>query len=624
MSDASSNGATKTPTDFRLQRFDVNLSARTAAHSEVACEDYDDVFGGIARGFKLLERVPVDDAYDPAATLLMNLGLLSGSDFMTGLRTYFHAYSPLKTSLAGKPSAMWSAGSGKFGTKLRMLGVDEVAFTGKCEKPTLLHITGDGEGPAKFEFLDADDLVGFRVNAKIQALHERFPEAHFAVIGPAGENFTAVRFAAIALSTENQLKSGDPKARWCGRGGMGGVMGSKNLIGIVADIKDKAGPKAGPALKPINLEVARGKGSARFRDKKKANGGGGTWANYEALNPVHAMPEMNFNPTGTIVSLPLHRDNVEAMDPLMVKDESCFRCGISCHKNVYDKTTVEKNGKMKDVPGQFRAKLDFEPLNLLASNIGIFDIHEGCELVELVDEMGMDSISCGTTLSYAMEYNRRHPDTPVAGGLKYGDFKATRDVIVKMGTGQLQDLGQGVLRLSQQVNAPEYAMHSKGVEYPAYLPHTNPGYPWALAGGHMSMKTYLLLLYERDTTMDYWVDAITNPARGWAILRDDFTGVCKFAGLQNDMMSDAVEAIADLKCTPEILLQTVRRAFLRGYLLEKRQGFVDADYTMPAECHEKHAHIQLPYINSPEFFGELKEKVTKKLDAMLVEEGFTV
>ena len=62
-------------------------------------------------------------------------------------------------------------------------------------------------------------------------------------------------------------------------------------------------------------------------------------------------------------------------------------------------------------------------------------------------------------------------------------------------------------------------MQCKGVEFPAYLPQTNPGYPWALAGGHMSMGTYLLLLQERETDMDYWVDAITN--RGLSILRDD-------------------------------------------------------------------------------------------------------
>jgi aldehyde:ferredoxin oxidoreductase len=510
---------------------------------------------------------------------------------------------------------MWSAGSGKFGTKLRHLDVDEIIFTGRCEKPTLLRIHRDtDDGPVQFSFEDASDLVGMQVNPKIMKLRDRHPNAHFAVIGPSGENYENCRYAAIALSTENQLKSGDNKPRFCGRGGMGGVMGSKNLIAIVVDTKDRVGPKAPPELKELNQEVARGKGSAKFRDKTKFGGGGGTWANYDSLNPVHAMPEMNFVPTGTRVSLPLFRDNWE-QGPYVVKDESCFRCGISCHKNVYDEGADGKAAK-------FRAKLDFEPLNLLSSNIGIFDPEECLELCEVVDQYCMDSISVGTTLSYAMEYNRRNPDRMIAHGMKYGDYKTAHKVLEEIGQGKLPELGQGTLRLSKQLGAPEYAMQSKGMEYAAYLPQTNPGYPWALAGGHMSMKTYLLLLVEKETGMDYWVDAITN--RGMSIIRDDFLGVCKFSGMTDDNMVKAITALTGLEITAQDIQKTIRRVFLRGYRLELRQGFTDADYTMPEEAHDEYPQIQLPHFNSREFFGELKTKVQSRLGELLVEEGLPV
>jgi aldehyde:ferredoxin oxidoreductase len=604
----ASNG--RNPSDFQIQRFRIELTSGTVTSEAATCEDLEDVFGGIARGFKLLEDFAVDDAYDSDAALILNLGILSGTDFMTGLRTYFHAYSPLKTSLSGKPSAMWSAGSGKFGTKLRFLDIDEIIFTGRCETPTLLHIhRTEADGSAVFTFEDASDLVGLRVNERIQNLHKRFPDAHFSVIGPAGDQYQHVRFAAIALSTENQFKSGDPKARWCGRGGLGGVMGSKNLLAIVADTPDRKGAKGPPEMKEINKEIARGDGSARFRDKKKG-GSGGTWANYEALNPIHAMPEMNFNPTGTAISVPLYRDNFE-QGPYVVKAESCYRCGISCHKNVYDK---DENGK----PGKFKAKLDFEPLNLLSSNLGIFDSDQACELVELVDEMGMDSISCGVTLSYAMEYNRRHQEALIANGLSYGDFEATRDAIIGMGNGD-EELGQGCSRLSRQLGEIDYAMHCKGVEFPAYLPQTNPGYPWALAGGHMSMKTYLLLLYERETGLDYWVDAITN--RGPSILRDDFLGTCKFTGLDDDQMVEAVHVLTGLQLNVTDLRRTITRTFLRGYRLERRQGFTDDDYVMPGSVHSEFPQIELPFFNTQEFFGELKQHVINRLEEMLQEEG---
>ncbi len=599
----SGNGATKQPSDFSVQSFRIDLTTQSVVAQSIPCEDFEDVLGGIARAFKLLEDCPVDDAYAPDATLIMNLGVLSGTEFMTGLRTFFHAYSPLKTSLTGRPSAMWSAGSGKF----------EVLFTGRCESPSILHITRESpEAPPSFQFPDAGDLLGKKVNDRMQLLHERYPEAHFAVIGPSGENYESVRYAAVALSTENQLKSGDNKSRFCGRGGMGGIMGSKNLIAIVADTPDVRAGKGPPEMKQINLEIARGKGSAKFRDKDKHNGGGGTWANYEALNPVHAMPEMNFVPTGTLVSLPLHRDNFEQGE-YVVKDESCFRCGISCHKNIYDE---DEDGK----PDRFRAKLDYEPLNLLASNVGIFRPEEILDLVEAVDQFCMDSISCGTTLSYVMEYNNRHRDAPIAGGLTYGDFEGAMRVVEEIATGRLPQLGQGVMRLSQELNEPGYAMHSKGLEYPAYLPQTNPGYPWALAGGHMSMRTYLLLVMEKETSMDYWVEAIAG--RGYLMIRDDILGACKFSGMTDDAMAEALRAMTGLEITVEQLQATIRRVFLRGYRLELQQGFTSDDYSMPAESHDEYPQIELPHFNTPEFFSELKERVTTRLDEMLVAEGF--
>ena len=217
---------------------------------------------------------------------------------MTGLRAYFVAYSPLKRSRAGLPSAMWSAGSGKFGTKLRYLDVADIVLVGRSDTPVLLYIgrdSDDPESPVTMRLEDASDLAGLRVNAKIQSLKERYGDnSHFAVIGPAGENYQAVRYAAVALSTENQLQSGDPKPRFCGRGGMGSIMGSKNLLAIVADTVDVRDADA-PSFKELNKEVATGDGSARFRDNA-TDRLGGTWANYVPLNQKHALPEMNFNP----------------------------------------------------------------------------------------------------------------------------------------------------------------------------------------------------------------------------------------------------------------------------------------------------------------------------------------
>jgi len=591
---------TRPPTDFSVSRYHIDLTTSDVRWERIPCEDLEDALGGIARATKLLGSVRVDDPYAPDSPLIMNLGLLSGTRVMTGLRTFFHGYSPLKSSRSGKPGLMWSTGSGHFGPKLRGLGIDDVVFTGRAPEPILLRLSPaespDGPGgPTVFEFLPASDLAGRTVNDRIQDLHSRYPDGHFAVIGPSGENHESVRYAAIALSTDNQLKSGDGKPRFCGRGGFGGVLGSKNLFAIAADGPN---PKiSSRGLKDINREINLGEGSARYQDLPDDRGG--TWRTMKMMQEAVSLPEYNFAPTGTDLSVPLLRPSVEE-GPFIVKAEGCYLCGIKCHKNVYDKM---EGGEA----GRFRAKVDFEPITLLSSNLGIFDPDDGLTLIEMSDELCMDSISLGVTIGYAMEYNKRHPDAPIAGGLAYGDVDTAKRAIEAIAAGEFPELGQGAMRLADAMGEPGYAMHSKGVEYPAYQPQTNPGYPWALAGGHMSMRTFFLMVIERETGLDYWVDAITN--RGLLYLMDDITGLCKFTNLTAEHEAEALRIATGLEIDADALLDATRRTFLRGYAAERAQGFVAEDYSMPSEAHDPSPNMTLPYFNTPEFFIEMRARV---------------
>ena len=598
-------------TAFSVNRYHVDLTAGRVRFERVPCQDLEDVLGGIARATKLLADVEVEDPYAPSAPIIMNLGLLSGTRVMTGLRTYFHGYSPLKMSRSGSPGLMWSAGSGHFGTKLRGLGIDEVIFTGRCERPTLLRLSPADEpegpaGPARFEFLDATDLGDLHINARIMTLHGRYPEAHFAVIGPAAQNYQKVRYASIALSTDNQLKTGDPKARFCGRGGYGGVLGSKNLYAIAADGPNPKVSSRG--LKEINREANLGEGSLPYRDE----GAGGTWRQVPLQYDNGVLPEFNFNPTGTDAGTVLMRSSVEA-GPYVIKAEGCYLCGIRCHKNVYDEADGEA--------GTFRTKVDYEPFILLSSNLGLYDPDRALELVALVDELGMDSISLGVTLGHIMEWNRRQPDDPLAGGISFGDYEAITEAIVAVAEGGLPEVGEGTLRVAKRTDSLAFAMQSKGIEYPAYVPHSNPGYPWALAGGHMSMRTFLLTILERETGLDYWVDAITN--RGPLILLDDITGVCKFAVLNPDLQAEALAIAAGLQVSGDDLRAVVDRTWVRGYSVERRVGFEVEDYALPAEAHQPARGSKLPYFNTPEFFEELRRRVLATLDERSKAYGYT-
>jgi aldehyde:ferredoxin oxidoreductase len=241
-----------------------------------------------------------------------------------------------------------------------------------------------------------------------------------------------------------------------------------------------------------------GAGSRNYRDPHKGNGLGGTWRNIHGLHPLGVLPEKNFWSDGGDGPKSLYRDAFEPT--FVIKDESCWQCGIACHKNIYDEVT--ENGKRK--AGKFYTKFDYEPLDLLTVNLGIYDQHQALEIVEFVDQVGFDSISLGVTLGYIMEYNARHPDKPIFDGMTFGDFEKACHFIRETAAGRAPEIGRGVRRIATSLGETAYAMECKGLELPAYLPETNPGYPFAMAGGHMAMRTFLLLVFEGKTDIDYW------------------------------------------------------------------------------------------------------------------------
>jgi len=582
-------------------RCTVDLNLNSLSFEAVPCKNLEDVLGGFGRSFQILGTRDVTNALAPANPLVITTGLLTGTNVMTGLRTYFSSYSPLKVSDRGLPAAMWSAASGKFGSKLKWAGVDEILIEGRANQPTLLVIRHGDNGPEAI-LEPADHLLGLHCYQKILTLASDYPDAHFAVIGPSGEHYHDCYFAAIAVSTENLLKTGDDKCRWAGRGGMGSVMGSKNLIGIVAQARDVI-TKPTPIIKTLNREIAVGPGSRKFREVTKG-GLGGTWANYEPLEKFHCVPQNNFRPQGDGRAELMFRSAVEPQ--FIIKAESCFKCAIHCHKNIYDK-------KLNGTTGAFRAKFDYEPLNLFSTNLGIDDPQQVWPLVALVDRLGMDSISLGTTIGYVLDYNSRHPKTPILNGASFGNAASVAELIEMTGTGRCPEIGHGVKRLSQQLGETHYAMHVKGLELPAYLPDTNPGYPWAIAGGHMSMSTYMLLALEGDTSVEYWVKAITE--RGLYFVRDDLLGLCKFAMLNIDAVPTALKHEVGLDVSKETLLEAVRRSFIRALWLERKQGYDKSEYTLPAQVFDApNSHVKCEPFITREFFANLSHRVWTVFD----------
>ena len=593
------------PGSVLYTRCTVDLETGGQDMAEVPCRNLEDVLGGFGRSFQMLAERDIRNAYVDENPLIVNIGLLTGSHAMTGMRSYFSAYSPIKASKKGWPAAMWSAASGKFGAKLKWTGLDELVIEKRSAQPVYIVIRETADGP-EVTLEPADHLLGLTTHEKIMALQKQYDDAHFAAIGPAGESWQNVYAGAVAVSTENQLKSKQDKVRFAGRGGMGSLMGYKNVLALVAQSRDKLGRTPEP-VKKANLNVIKGGGSARLQPIKRG-GGGGTWAAYDVLQAFHAVPVNNFRPQGNDLPERLFRSRVE--QEFEIKSEACYRCGITCHNNIHERNA---DGS----PGKFLAKFDYEPLNLLGTNLGLHEAAQAAALIHLCDNYGMDAITTGVTVSYVLSYNQRHPEKPLLNGAHFGDFDKIHDLVKQAGLGQLPAIGHGVKRLSESTGETDYAYHVKGLELPAYQPETNPGYAWAIAGGHMSMGTYGMLAREGKTDLGSWIDAITRDKL--QIVGFDMIGLCKFFdivnGIGTDMVVDCLAAEHGLKVTREELQAAVKRAFLRGLVLEQRQGYGKQEYCLPAEVTaQPNRNITLPDLTTPEFLAELETGVWEIFD----------
>ncbi|MBS1237739.1 MAG: Aldehyde ferredoxin oxidoreductase, partial [Deltaproteobacteria bacterium] len=284
-----------------------------------------------------------------------------------------------KSPLTGIMTA--SSCGGPFGMNLKTAGWDGLLIRGKAAKPTYLLITSEG-----VEFSDAGELWGLDIPSTQSKLDEK--RAGMLVIGPAGENL--VRFANIA--------TGD---RFLGRGGMGAVLGSKNLKAIVA----LGGTyKINPADN-IAFEKLKKKATA-YINRNRVTGNlyrnYGTPANVALSLKGNILPVNNFS-DGTHAQA-LQISGEETKKSKDTSHHTCKPCTILC-------------GKKGKFGGQELPAPEYETVALMGSNLGVFDIEKIAEWNRICGTMGMDTISAGGTLAWVMEAAQRGL---VQSDLKFG------------------------------------------------------------------------------------------------------------------------------------------------------------------------------------------------------------
>jgi len=429
----------------RLQPVDTGLAARFLGGRGIgAALLFRHLTDSPSTSFPRLRSGRAGQAADPLAPatlhspLIFAVGPLTGTPWPTGARTHVTFHSPL-TDIYGYANA-----GGFFGAALRRAGYDALVITGRAEKPVTLEVTPEGVA-----IRQADHLWGLGVQATTKALTK--DGARVACIGPAGER--GVRFAAI-------ISDGGRAAARCGGGA---VMGGKNLKAIVVRGRTELD------LPAAFRDQAR-RAFEQVRDHPNVAGlrDWGTVFLVEVKNLTGDLPARNHQ-RGQVAWA--DRIDARAIARYTRKTKGCFACPIRCGRA----TRIESGPHAGDLEGP-----EYETLDALGPMCGIVDPEVIMHANRLCNDLGLDTISTGVTIAFAMECHQRGLLDDPAFSLEWGDADMLLDLIQHMahrrGLGDL--LAEGTRRAAEAIggDAPRYAMQVKGMELPRQEPRIAKGF----------------------------------------------------------------------------------------------------------------------------------------------------
>ncbi|MCW4053398.1 MAG: aldehyde ferredoxin oxidoreductase family protein [Candidatus Bathyarchaeota archaeon] len=378
--------------------------------------------------------------------------------FAAGPLTGLNVPNSGKLVVAAKSPLTGGYGDGNMGThaaiQMRQAGYDAVIIKGKAETPIVLHIKNK-----LAEFVDAKDfwgLTSFETEAHLKALYGR--AAGVISIGPAGENL--VRFAIIVSQ----------EGRAGGRAGMGAVMGSKNLKAVVFEgYKDipVAYPKEMKALTASGYREILTKPNFTFWKQQ------GTMSTVEWCQENSALPTFNFREG---VFEKADKIGGFAMEKIKVGNRGCPQCNMTCGNVVRDSNRNQ-------------SEIDYENVAMLGSNIGLGNLRQVAVLNRLADELGLDTISLGNVIAFAIETSQKRRITEK---FDWGEYKETKDLIKDIA--YRRDFGnvlaEGVKNAAKKIGhgSEDWGMQIKGLEVSAYDCHAAPAmalsYATSSVGAH--------------------------------------------------------------------------------------------------------------------------------------------
>ncbi|MCE4624606.1 MAG: aldehyde ferredoxin oxidoreductase family protein [Desulfurococcales archaeon] len=420
----------------------VDLSKKEYKAVEYPAEWAKQFLGGRGLAARILwEYLPAGaDPLGPENLLILAVGPLTGLSLPSSGKMVVAAKSPLTGGYGDGNVGSWAS------YHMRRAHYDAIVFKGVSDKPVVVYIEDD-----KVEFRDAEDLWGkdtWETEAKLK--EEYGKNVGILEIGPAGEN--QVLYATV-ISQEG--RSG-------GRPGMGAVMGSKKLKAvvikgtkeIVVDDPKKLREQGAKAY----VEVVKSK-SYPFWMRQ------GTMMTIDWAQEASVLPTYNFS-EGVF-------DGYKGIDgyrmeEMKIAQRGCPFCNMPC------------GNVIKDEEGD-PSELDYENVAMLGSNIGLDDLAKVGVLNKMADKYGVDTISLGNTIGWAMEASEKGL---IKEKIEWGDYERVKELINEI-VYKTSDLGkllaQGTKKACSQVGGCDFAINAKGLEVSAYDCHAAPGMALAYA-----------------------------------------------------------------------------------------------------------------------------------------------
>jgi aldehyde:ferredoxin oxidoreductase len=412
-------------------------------YTEPLNEDYaKNYIGGIGLGMRLwLDNSKAGvDPFSPENPLVLATGPTSGTVWPTGGNGHaFVTKSPQSYGIGESKS------HGSFGTELKRAGYDAVIFHGKAEKPVYVWIDDDS-----VQILDASHLWGKSPAETEDMIKEELGDYYIrvAAIGPAGEKL--VRIACII----------NEKTRAAGRCGMGAVMGSKNLKAIaVRGTHDVTVAKPDEFLEFVKEFHERMKGPATKKYRTL-----GTPENVLVHNALHCMPTRNYNNAHFEAAEKVSGEYLN--ERYVAKIIGCSSCAMRC-----EHICVVTEGPYKGA----MARVEYEPLWALGPYCGIDRLDAVIKGSELCNYYGMDSISAGVIVGFAMDcFENGILTAKDMDGIeaRFGNHGALVKLLEKIGKreGIGDVLAEGVKFAAEKIGkgAEKLALHIKGVEVTGY------------------------------------------------------------------------------------------------------------------------------------------------------------